>query len=147
MGQLSKEDIIRELNVDKAIVDRLIIEPREGSWEDDSRIKEASFDISPSCLIMSVKRGNFLRIYSKVSRCIVGHRNPEWHCVMCKSKNKCQKDSNEQLYTYIPPRDTALVLSKEYLQIPRYISGNVFSRVSTVSSGLGHISTTIDPLW
>lgn len=38
-------------------------------------------------------------------------------------------------------------MSREYIQLPSDMCGNVFSRVSTVSSGLGHISTTIDPLW
>lgn len=139
-GQLSKEDIIRELNTGT-----LTIEPRTTWREKSSNIKTASFDISPSCLIMSVKTGNFMRIYSNVSRCEKGHRNPEWHC------NGCHKHGHtacpEQRYVYIEPRDTALVLSKEYLQLPKNISGNVFSRVSTVSNGLGHISTTIDPLW
>lgn len=141
-GQLSRADLINELNKGK-----LIIEPRNECAEKEPKIKTASFDISPSCLIMSVKRGSFMKIYSNVSRCEKGHRNPEWRCVACKKSEQAPKNCTEQLYTYIPPRDTALVLSKEYLQIPEYMSGNVYSRVSTVSSGLGHISTTIDPLW
>ena len=141
-GQLSREDIIRELN-DNA----LIIEPREKDASKESKIKAASFDISPSFLIMSVKTGSFMRIYSSISRCAKGHRNPEWHCAACKKKNYDMSKCTEQLYTYIQPRDTALVLSREYPKIPANMSGNVYSRVSTVSSGLGHISTTIDPLW
>lgn len=141
-GQLSRVDLINELNKGK-----LIIEPRNKCAEKEPKIKAASFDISPSCLIMSVKRGSFMRIYSSVSRCEKGHRNPEWRCAACRKSGQAPQNCAEQLYTYIPPRDTALVLSKEYLQIPEYMSGNVYSRVSTVSSGLGHISTTIDPLW
>lgn len=145
-GQLSREDIIKELK-DK----KLMIEPRIGDPKDDLNIKTASFDISPSCLIMSVNRGSFMRIYSRMSHCAKGHRNPERHCVACRSNQKnsscCPDLCSEQLYVYIEPRDTALVLSREYLQLPANVCGNVFSRVSTVSSGLGHISTTIDPLW
>ena len=145
-GQLSREDIIKELKDGK-----LVIEPRLDDPEDDTNIKTASFDISPSCLIMSVKRGSFMRIYSRISHCAKGHRNPEWHCAACRKSQKslphCSDLCSEQLYVYIEPRDTALVLSREYLQLPANICGNVFSRVSTVSSGLGHISTTIDPLW
>ena len=136
-GQLSREDIIREIRTKK-----LIIAPAA-----NSNIKAASFDISPSCLIMSARTGNFMRIYSNVSRCAKGHRNPEWHCGSCHKKGQAPMFCPEQQYVYIEPRDTALVLSREYIQLPAYISGNVYSRVSTVSAGLGHISTTIDPLW
>lgn len=141
-GQLSMEDLVKELESGN-----LIIAPRKPDAKDELKIKAASFDISPSCLIMSVKKGSFMRIYSRISQCSEGHRNPEWHCSACKKKDQKKSNCSEQLYTYIQPRDTVLVLSKEYLQIPAYMSGNVYSRVSTVSSGLGHISTTIDPLW
>lgn len=136
-GQLSREDIIKEMRIGS-----LIIVPAT-----HQNIKAASFDISPSCLIMSARTGNFMRIYSNISRCAKGHRNPEWHCGNCHRKGHAPMHCPEQQYVYIEPRDTVLVLSKEYIQIPANISGNVFSRVSTVSSGLGHISTTIDPLW
>lgn len=136
-GQLSKEDIIREQDTHK-----LVIEPR-----DDSKVNAASFDISPSCLVMSVRSGSFMRIHSSISRCEKGHRNPEWHCSTCRKKLRAPNHCPEQKYVYIAPRDTALVLSREYIQIPETMCGNVVSRVSTVSNGLGHISTTIDPLW
>lgn len=74
-GQLSREDIITELESGK-----LVISPRAEHAKDEPNIKTASFDISPSCLIMSVKRGSFMRIYSCMSQCKKGHRNPEWHC-------------------------------------------------------------------
>lgn len=139
-GQLSRDDIIREINAGN-----LVVEPQNGRPEDNPNIKAASFDITPSCLIMSVKTGSFMRIYSTISQCKKGHRNPEKHCDSCdeNAKGACV----EQRYVYIQPRDTALVLSREYIQLPANMCGNVFSRVSTVSSGLGHISTTIDPLW
>lgn len=136
-GQLNRKDIFRELNTRK-----LIITPY-----DKKRIKPASFDISPSCLVMSVKTGSFMRVYSNISRCEKGHRNPEWHCNACRRNSDKPRCCPEQKYVYIAPRDTALVLSKEYIQLPETICGNVVSRVSTVSNGLGHISTTIDPLW
>lgn len=141
-GQLSREDIIKEMKAGS-----LIIAPTADPIDANPNIKAASFDISPSCLIMSIKTGNFMRIYSNISRCAKGHRNPEWHCGSCRKSGNAPAFCTEQQYVYIEPRDTALVLSKEYLKIPANISGNVYSRVSTVSSGLGHISTTIDPLW
>ncbi len=145
-GQLSHDDIIRELESGN-----LIIKPLRKENGDYQDIKSASFDISPSCLIMSVKQGRFVRIYSSMSRCKNGHRIPEWHCKACQNtaikRGLSLKSCTEQRYVYIKPRDTVLVLSKEYLQLPEYICGNVFSRVTTVSAGLGHISTTIDSLW
>lgn len=136
-GQLSKKDIIREQDAHT-----LVIEPR-----DDAKVKAASFDISPSCLVMSVRSGSFMRIHSSISRCEKGHRNPEWHCNACRKKLRAPNHCPEQKYVYIAPRDTALVLSREYIQLPEIMCGSVVSRVSTVSNGLGHISTTIDPLW
>lgn len=142
VGQLSREDIVREINANN-----LIIEPHINPKYKESSIKAASLDITPSCLIMSVKTGKFMKIYSSISRCAKGHRNPEWHCGNCRKNQQQPAYCPEQRFVYIEPRDTALVLSKEYLKLPANICGNVFSRVSTVSSGLGHISTTIDPLW
>ena len=141
-GQLSQEDILRELKAET-----LIVTPGTNSVKANCNIKAASLDITPSCLIMSVKTGSFMRIYSRISRCEKGHRNPERRCNTCDKKEQVNHRCQEQRYVYIEPRDTALVLSKEYLMLPANICGNVFSRVSTVSSGLGHISTTIDPLW
>lgn len=136
-GQLSRKDIDREIKAKN-----LIITPLEST-----KIKAASFDISPSCLVMSVRSGSFMRIHSNISRCEKGYRNPERHCAACKKKANAPASCPEQKFVYISPRDTALVLSKEYIQIPSTMCGSVVSRVSTVSNGLGHISTTIDPLW
>lgn len=139
-GHLSSTDIIEELDCGN-----LVITPLEKINGQYCNIKPASFDISPSCLIMSAKRGKFLKIYSSFIRCRKGFRLPKWQCKSCEFSNT--KECKEQLYVYINPRDTVLVLSKEYIQLPHNICGNVLSRVSTVSEGLGHISTTIDPLW
>lgn len=113
-GQLSHDDILKELKKGT-----LIIEPLYKDNNDYTNIKSASFDISPSCLIMSVKRGRFVKIYSSISRCEKGHRIPEWHCRFCENKVNKTVERNtyctEQRYIYIHPRDTVLVLSKEYL--------------------------------
>lgn len=49
----------------------------------------------------------------------------------------------------IEPRDTALITTLETVDMPkdRYISALILSKVSQVSKGLSHISTTIDPDW
>lgn len=84
-------------------------------------LKCASYDITPSMIAMSIKTGMLENIYdnSKDGRC----------------------------YVYIHPKDTVLVVSTEYISVDKNVAGYVTSRVSNVSKGLGHISTTIDPNW
>lgn len=50
---------------------------------------------------------------------------------------------------FIEPRDTALITTLETIDMPknRWISALILSKVSQVSKGLSHISTTIDPDW
>lgn len=50
-------------------------------------------------------------------------------------------------YVVIPPHDTVLFFSKEYIAVDDTLAGTIHSKVSSVSQGLGHISTTLDPTW
>lgn len=50
-------------------------------------------------------------------------------------------------YVTIPGNDTVLFFSKEYIEINSKLAGTFHSKVSRVSQGLGHISTTLDPTW
>jgi deoxycytidine triphosphate deaminase len=47
----------------------------------------------------------------------------------------------------IQPHDTVLILTKEAVWVSRKIAGTFHSKVSVVSAGFGHISTTLDPNW
>lgn len=47
----------------------------------------------------------------------------------------------------IPPNETVCIYTQETLWVSRRISGTYHSKVSQVSSGLGHIATTLDPQW
>jgi deoxycytidine triphosphate deaminase len=47
----------------------------------------------------------------------------------------------------IQPHDTVLILTKEAVWVSRRIAGTFHSKVSLVSTGFGHISTTLDPNW
>lgn len=47
----------------------------------------------------------------------------------------------------VPPNDTILTLSYEYLQVSSQIAGCFLSRLRPVTKGLGNISTTLDPCW
>lgn len=47
----------------------------------------------------------------------------------------------------IPPRSTVQILTRESLWVSGRIGGTFHSKVSLVSRGLSHISTTLDPGW
>jgi|SRR5699024_8983949 len=47
----------------------------------------------------------------------------------------------------IPPNDTVCIVTEEAIWVSRRIGGTYHPRVSQVSKGIGHISTTLDPQW
>lgn len=47
----------------------------------------------------------------------------------------------------LPPKNTVQILTKESLWVSGRIAGTFHSKVSLVSKGLSHISTTLDPGW
>ncbi len=86
---------------------------------DESKCKGTGYNISPSELCYSVKKKHLLQI----------HR------------------TEQEIYVLIPPHDTVLTLSHEYLQVSAEIAGCFLSRLRPVTQGLGNISTTLDPCW
>ncbi len=50
-------------------------------------------------------------------------------------------------YYFLPPKSTVQILTKEALWVSSKIAGTFHSKVSLVSKGLSHISTTLDPGW
>lgn len=119
-GQLSKNDIINELNSDNGLKIRL------GINEDDivkKIICSASYDITPSIVAMSSKIGMLETVY--------------------KTSSKLENS----YYIYVKPKDTVMIVSNEFICLPPNMAGYVTSRVSNVVRGFGHISTTIDPSW
>lgn len=90
---------------------------------DEACLKAASYDITPSAIAMSSKIGMLETVYRE------------------KSYIK------DKYYIYAHPKDTVLIVSNEYIEMPGNIAGYVSSRVSKVVEGFGHISTTIDPDW
>lgn len=50
-------------------------------------------------------------------------------------------------YYEFPPKSTIQVLTKESLWVSSRVAGTFHSKVSLVSKGMSHISTTLDPLW
>lgn len=51
------------------------------------------------------------------------------------------------VYFYLRPNETVLVLTRETIWVNKSIGGTFHSKVSLVTQGLGHISTTLDPGW
>lgn len=86
-------------------------------------IKSASYDITPSIIAMSAKVGMLENVY----------REPRYN--------------GDRYYIFVHAKDTVLIVSNEYLIVPKNIAGYVSSRVSKLVEGFGHISTTIDPNW
>lgn len=85
-------------------------------------LKQASYDITPTIIAMSSKLGLLETVYR-------------------------DKDEPSNYYIMVKPRDSVLVVSKEYFEVPSDIAGYVVSRLSKVAEGFGHISTSIDPNW
>lgn len=86
---------------------------------DAKKAKGIGYNISPSDLIYSIKKGGPQKIV----------------------------DCEEGSYTYINPNDTVLILSYEYIQSDSKIAGTFHSRVRNSAKGLGNVSTTLDPGW
>jgi deoxycytidine triphosphate deaminase len=55
--------------------------------------------------------------------------------------------NNSEIYCIISPHDTVLILSREAIWISDNYIGTFHTKVSVVSKGFGHISTTLDPNW
>lgn len=55
--------------------------------------------------------------------------------------------TDTEKYVCVPPCDTILILTREYVSVGKRIMGTFHSRVRVVSEGFGHISTTLDPGW
>lgn len=59
---------------------------------------------------------------------------------------KIHNDGNQK-YCYVEPNDTVLIITREAIWVSEEISGTFHSKVSIVSQGFGHISTTLDAHW
>ena len=62
-------------------------------------------------------------------------------------KNIIDNGKEEPAYFIIKPNETVLVLSRETIWVSKNIGGTFHSKVSVVTKGLGHVSTTLDPGW
>ena len=111
-GQLSKQDI----------KEKEIVFPKDEKY--DSRYKAASYDLTPTAVAMSVKRGVLETVYKDKTR-----------------------EYTESYYIYVRPKDSVLIVTNEFISVPRNVAAQISSRVTNVAAGFGHISTTVDPGW
>jgi deoxycytidine triphosphate deaminase len=56
-------------------------------------------------------------------------------------------NGKEPEFFLIRPNETVLVLTRETIWVSKHIGGTFHSKVSLVTKGLGHVSTTLDPGW
>lgn len=81
------------------------------------------YNLSPTYFVFSINRSALLPVYTEVS------------------------EGGAEHFVDIPPSDTALFFTREFVAVDETLAGTFHSKVSTVSDGLGHVSTTLDPTW
>lgn len=85
----------------------------------DKKLTPVGYNLSFSRFIVSLRKRAFVKIK---------HRGNEW-------------------YFDLKPHETVLVWTRESIWVSRFIGGTFHSKVSLVTRGLGHVSTTLDPGW
>ena len=106
-------------DIEKALIDgHLKIFPFE-----KKNLTGIGYNISTTDFAFSISRGILLTVHKKTI------------------ENKILR------YVIIPKNDTVLFFSREYIEVDSTLAGTFHSKVSCVSQGLGHISTTLDPTW
>ena len=88
-----------------------------------SNLTGIGYNLTTTHFAFSINQGILLTVYSKTEKNRTTH------------------------YVVIPPNDTILFFTKEYIEVDRTIAGTFYSKVARVSEGLGHLSTTLDPTW
>lgn len=85
----------------------------------EKKLTPVGYNLSFSRFIVSLGKKAFVRIK---------HKDNEW-------------------FFYLKPHETVLVWTRETIWVSRFIGGTFHSKVSLVTNGLGHVSTTLDPGW
>lgn len=85
----------------------------------EKNLTPVGYNLSFTRFIVSLRKKTFVKI---------DHKDDEWFFIL-------------------RPHETVLVLTRESVWVSRYIGGTFHSKVSLVTKGLGHVSTTLDPGW
>ena len=86
---------------------------------DENNLTPVGYNLSFSRFIVSLRKSTFIKVH---------HKGDEW-------------------YFNLKPNETVLVLTRETIWVSKFIGGTFHSKVSLVTKGLGHVSTTLDPGW
>lgn len=121
---LSDKDIKKLLNKE------IVIYPYE---EDD--LTPLGYNFNPSDFAMSINEQKLLEREFRQEK-----------VEKIKDGKPIEVEENIEYYI-IPPNDTALILTSESIWVSMKIAGTFHSKVGVVSTGFGHISTTLDPNW
>jgi deoxycytidine triphosphate deaminase len=93
-----------------------------------SNVTPVGYNFSYSKFIMSLRTGQFHNIYYKKLKTVKGK-------------------SEYQVFFNLKQNETVLILTHEAIHVPSNIGGTFHSKVSVVTNGLSHVSTTLDPGW
>lgn len=85
----------------------------------ENNLTPVGYNLSFSRFIVSLRKKAFVKIR---------HKGNEW-------------------FFYLRSHETVLVLTRETIWVSKFIGGTFHSKVSLVTKGLGHVSTTLDPGW
>ena len=119
--------MLSNADIRRAIIDKkIIITPYNEDRKNDSRLTPAGFNLSFSLFVVSVNKGRLCDIF------VDGGSNDTLP---------------QSLKITIESGDTVLALTHESVWVSSEFAGTLHSKVSYVSKGLGHISTTLDPGW
>lgn len=87
----------------------------------DKNLTPVGYNLSFSRFIVSLRKRSFVKLYKDKDK-------PEW-------------------FFYLNPHETVLILTREAIWVSKFIGGIFQSKVSMVTKGIGHVSTTLDPGW
>lgn len=90
---------------------------------EEKNLTGIGYNLSSTNFAFSINKGILLTIHERISNGGVEH------------------------YVIVPPNDTILLFTKEYIATDKTIAGTFHSKVKNVCQGFAHISTTLDPTW
>ncbi|GHU48931.1 hypothetical protein FACS1894127_0740 [Clostridia bacterium] len=120
-GMMSNVDILKAMRDGELIITPFDLTKYESGK--DNRLTPAGFNFSFSQFIVS--------------------RNEKVFCTLMEEETK----GKVKIFFELKPGDTALALTRESIWVSNELAGTFHSKVTYVSQGLGHISTTLDPGW
>lgn len=118
LGMMSNEDILNAMKDNEMAI--ATFDP----YKPDCRLTPAGFNFTFTRFIVSINENSIYDIFEEET-----------------------KPGVSEIFFYLKPGDTALALTRESIWVSDKIAGTFHSKVTYVSQGLGHISTTLDPGW